>query len=222
MDWDILDSTVDFTDPRGYRYVGISDSWKKLCLDLPCSKRVQVPPVYKERHLATTIDGTPVVIQAWRGNCPKAFRHMPGGIGGEVGIYRQIPGKKIPKVLQIPRIDEFPKVARPLVKKVVSKVIKELVEVVESDVDLWWPFPELEAQIDMTLLHPDRDEVLFHADPSEPVGGYWMSRWMNYGSYEDYKKQRKVPEHAYQYRMEFGVKGKRFRWDAVRSPIREA
>jgi len=62
MDLDILDATVHFTDSRGYRYVGISDSWKKLCLELPDSKRVKIEPVYKQQYLHTTIDGQPVVI----------------------------------------------------------------------------------------------------------------------------------------------------------------
>jgi hypothetical protein len=38
----------------------------------------------------------PRVIQGWRGNCPQLYRELSGGIGGEVGIYRTIPGRQIP------------------------------------------------------------------------------------------------------------------------------
>jgi hypothetical protein len=225
VDPDILDATVQFKDTRGYQYVGMSDSWKRMCLDLPCSKRVKVPPVYKQQSLTTTIDGQEIVIQAWKGNCPKAYREMPGGIGGEVGIYRRIPGKEIPDVLALPRLNDFPANVRPKVKAALSKLIKELVETAESGVDLWWPYPELDAQIEMRLLHPDRDVELFHANPSEAAGGYWMSRWMHYWSYAKYVARelfhlRRVPLNTFDYRMQFSVKGHRFEWGAPSSPIR--
>jgi hypothetical protein len=68
VDLDILDATEHYKDTRGYSYVAISDSWKRLCLDLPDSERVQIPPVYRQQSLQTTIDGKPVVIQVWKGN----------------------------------------------------------------------------------------------------------------------------------------------------------
>ena len=183
MDLDILDATEHYKDDRGYRYVGISDSWKRLCLDLPDSKRVQVPLLYKQQSLHTTIDGVPVVLQAWKGDCPQLYREMPGGIGGEVGIYHSVPGKTIPDELVLPRIDSFPEALRPLVREVASRILKDAVEAAEANVEWWWPFPDLGAEIEMRFVHPDTDEELFHADPSEPAGGYWMSRWMGYGSY---------------------------------------
>jgi len=223
LDPDILDSTVTFTDSRGYHYVGISESWKRMCLHLPCSERVQVPPIYKEQHLATKLDGHDVVIQVWKGNCPKAFREMPGGIGGEVGIYRKIPGKQIPNLLEIPRAGEFPVQIRPFVVAAVSRLLKTLVELVEHGVELWWPFPELEAQIEMKLLHPDNGDEFFTAQP-EPAGGYWMSRWMNYESYDQYiaheSQHRPAVARACDYHMELSVKGHRFRWDEPESEIR--
>lgn len=224
-DPDVLDATVRFKDSRGYQYVGMSDSWKRMCLDLPCSKRVKVPPVYKQQHLTTTIDGEEIVIQAWKGNCPKAYREMPGGIGGEVGMYRRVPGRQIPDVLSLPRVNDFPPSVRPTVTAILSRLIKELVETAESGVDLWWPCPELGAQIEMRFLHPDRDDELFRAEPFEAAGGYWMSRWMSYWSYSKYVARewlhlRKVPTNAHDYRMRLCVKGRHFAWDAHGSPIR--
>jgi hypothetical protein len=224
MDLDILDATVHYRDARGYRFVAISDSWKRMCLDLPDSKRVQIPPVYKQQFLETEIDGQPVVIQAWKGDCPQLYRDLPGGIGGEVGVYHLVPGRTIPDVLQLPRINDFPEPLRPLVSTVVSRVLRDAVGAAEANAEWWWPFPELGAAIEMRLVHPDRDEELFHADPPEPVGGYWMSRWMGYGSYARYSLHetfhgRSVPLHAHEYHMEFIVKGHRFRWDNSDSEI---
>jgi hypothetical protein len=224
MDLDILDATEDSVDARGYHYVAMSASWKRMCLDLPCSKRVQIPLVYKERHLDTTIDGEDVVIQAWRGNCPKTFRGMPGGFGGEVGIYRRMPDRRIPDTLDLPRVKDFPMFTRPIVTAIISRLVKEAVEVAEADVDWWWPYPELDARIDMRFLQPSSNDVFFEADPPEPAGGYWMSRWMHPLSYERYvvhelQDGRIPPVHAYDYPMEFAVKGVRFRWGAVDAPI---
>ena len=210
----MLDSTTSYEDGRGYDYVGMSESWKQLCLALPCSERVVIEPVYKTRWLTTTIGGEEVVIQAWKGHIPKGLRAMPGGIGGEVGIYRRMPGRAIPDILDIPALVMFPPEIQPLVKTVMSRVIGELVAAAEAGVDLWWPFPELDAQIDMWFTNPRTGDDFFTASPSEAAGGYWMSRWMNYGSYVNYiaSEQLRIPVHAYEYVMEFGVKGHRFRW----------
>ena len=217
----MLDAITHYQDGRGYEYVGMSESWKRLCLELPCSERVVIEPVYKTKWITTEIDGNEVVIQTWKGHIPKGLRAMPGGIGGEVGIYRRQPGRKIPELLDIPALSLFPDSAQPFVRNFVSKVLKELVEAAEAGVDLWWPFPELNAQIDMWFVNPKTGDDFFAASPSEPAGGYWMSRWMNYGSYVDYiaSEHLKVPVHAHQYVMQFGVKGKRFTWEDASSEI---
>lgn len=226
MDLDILDATEHYKDSNGYGYVAISESWKRLCLDFPDSERVQIPPVYRQQSLRTTIDGKPVVIQVWKGNCPHAFRELPGGIGGEVGIYQLDPGRAIPHELTLPRIASFPKPLQPLVTRIASRVLKGLVEAAQANVEWWWPYPQLGEQIEMQFLHPDDDRVLFKADPAEPRGGYWMSRWMGYASYARYVLHetfhgRRVPHHAYDYRMQFSIGARKFEWDAPGSAIRE-
>jgi hypothetical protein len=225
LDLDILDSTVHHKDSRGFEYVAISDSWKKMCLDLPCSKRVKIPGLYKQQYLHTKIDGHDCVIQAWKGNCPQGYRELPGGIGGEVGIYRVIPGKQIPDELALPRMDEFPAVVRPVVKKIVSRILKELVETAEHGVEWWWPYPELNAQIEMRLVTPDHRE-LFTAEPIEKAGGYWMSRWMSYDSYARFVAHEALhgnkPLQPYDFHMDLAVGGKWFHWGHPDSPITPA
>jgi len=130
----------------------------------------------------------------------------------------------VPDKLDVPRLESFPKPLRPVVERVVSRILKTLVEGAQANVEWWWPYPALSGDIGMRFLHPDDHRELFHADPQEPAGGYWMSRWMGYGSYARYELHetfhgRKVPAHAYDYRMEFSVKGHRFRWDEPDSPI---
>jgi hypothetical protein len=223
LDLDIFDSTVHHTDQRGYQLVAISDSWKKMCLDLPCSKRVQIPGLYKQQFIHTKINGQNCVIQVWRGHCPQGYREMPGGIGGEVGIYRTIPGKRVPDELALPRMDEFPAIVRPVVKKLVSRLIKDFVETAEAGVEWWWPYPELNVPIEMRLVTPDHKTELFTADPIEKAGGYWMSRWMHYDSYTRFTAHEalhgNLPPNPYDFHMDFAVGGKWFHWGPHDYPI---
>lgn len=43
----MFESIQTYQDSRGLHYVGMSESWKKLCLDIPDSERIQLPPTYK-------------------------------------------------------------------------------------------------------------------------------------------------------------------------------
>jgi hypothetical protein len=227
LDLDIFDSTIHYKDSRGYEFVAISDSWKRMCLDLPCSKRVVIPGLYKQQFLHTQINGQDCVIQAWKGHCPQGYREMPGGIGGEVGIYRTIKGKKVPDELAIPRLEEFPLVVRPVVKMLASRIIKEFVQGAEANAEWWWPHPELNAKIEMRLVSPDHKTELFSAEPFEKAGGYWMSRWMTYDSYARFvahetQHENPPPLHAYDYHMDLQIGDQRFHWGAHDSPIKPA
>jgi len=218
----VLDSVQKYEDARGYHYVGMSKSWKKLCLDLPDSPRVKIPPLYETQWIDTTIAGQPVLIQAWNGDCPHALRGLPGGIGGEVGIYRRDDARQIPDALQIPALAEFPAAWRPEIAKIASALIEHAVGLAEEGVERWWPYPQLNAQIEMSFSHGGRP--FFTADPPEPADGYWMSRWMGYGSYVKYVAHEllhghTVPLRTAEYTMDFTVGGKAFRWDAFDSPI---
>jgi hypothetical protein len=209
---EFLDAVVHLNDPRGYQLTAMSDSWKTMCLDLPCSTGVQVPDLYKQAFWQGPIDGEQVVIQAWKGDCPHAYRELPGGIGGEVGVYRLDATRTIPDHLSLPRVDELPAPVRAIVSDVVSRLLKNFIDLAEVGTPRWWPFPELHEEIQMRLVNPVTGDELLHADPPEPAGGYWLSRWMTYESYDTYRMRYAVPDRAFDYAMEFSVGGQRFTW----------
>jgi hypothetical protein len=221
-----LNVSDTFTDARGFTYSGMSQPWKDLCEALPCSMRVQFPN-YATMANEFTLDGERVVIQAWRGNCPKGFglRQMPGGIGGEVGVYKKDPNRKIPKLLDLP-LDEnvWSPAMRDVIRFLISPVIRLFVGGVQEGTERWFPFRGLNAEIGMTFKNPEaNDETFFSTNTGsgnngpEPRGGYWLSRWMSFRSFNDWKaRQRdqrdKVPMWAVNYTMEFNVGRHRFEW----------
>ncbi len=212
----IVNSTVD-----GYDFIAMSESWKKLCLQLPDSLRVKIPPLYRTQIVEVTIGGQDLVIQAWRGDVLDPVRGLPGGIGGEVGIYKRDPTRTIPKLLDIPDLQLFAPFMRPLVRDAVSVILRDLVDLFDTGADpktdLWWPDP-IDVPIAMTFTNSTTGEQFFDAVP-EPAGGYWMSRWMTYASFGRYAAQHATPTFAYEYRMDFAVGDQRYRWDAVDGPI---
>jgi len=217
----MLDAIENYQDSRGLAFVGMSASWKRLCESLPDSERVQIPPLYKTKWIDTQIHGEDVVIQVWKGSILDPFRGLPGGVGGEVGIYRRDPDRTIPRDLPVPALDEFPEAARPALKVIAETLIRDAVGWVEHGVDLWWPCKTVNAQIEMTLRNPRTGNVFFTADPGEPPGGYWMSRWMTFGSYAEYvvREHLHIPHQAHDYVMEFSVGDRRFRWSSPDSDI---
>lgn len=58
------------------------------------------------------------------------------------------------------------------------------------DEDLWWPFPELGAQLEFTLTNPLNDDVLFAAGPET---SYWLAKWMDDASYKQYARSLGAP-----------------------------
>ena len=217
MGFDPLGLADEFTDSRGYHYVEVSQALKELCLELPDSKNVQVPPLYKQQstRFRRAGDNFDIVIQAWKGDLPSVFPDMPGGIGGEVGVYRTEPGRRIPRILDLPQLEKFPAVLRPMIEKYVSAIIKFAVEKVEAGVPLWWPFPEFNAGMGFRFVHPTNGEVLFTAQ--EPSGGYWNTRWMSYWSFQKYRARELthghgMPAFAYNYNMEINVGSHHWSW----------
>jgi hypothetical protein len=80
-----------------------SGAWKDLCDQLPCTAWLAWPGYYTAAY-ETTIGGTDVVIQCWKGWCQRPIPTVqrlgstrkvsfPGGIGAEVGIYRRDPDR---------------------------------------------------------------------------------------------------------------------------------
>lgn len=224
MGFDPLGLADQFTDDRGYHFVEVSEALKRMCLALPDSRRVQVPPLYKQqstrfRRPGDTFD---IVIQAWKGDLLDPFPAMPGGIGGEVGIYRTDPNRRIPPLLDLPGLDEIPAALRPAVEKYASAIIKDAVELFESGVPLWWPFPEMNVGQGFKLIHPTNGQILFTTQ--EPQGGYWNTRWMTIASFEKYRAHellhgRGLPAFSYNYHMEINVGPFHFRWNDPSSDL---
>src|SRR5664279_332899 len=163
--------TREYNDTRGYKYVETSEWWKQSCSALPTFSEVWWPD-YATAIIEDTVDGQPVVIQLWKGWCQKFLGRddFPGGIGAEVGIYRRIPGRVPPATLP-----HFPPKLSDFILGGVSRVGGE---------HLWWPYPELGTEVTFDLVNPVTSEIFFDAGPEKT---YWMNKWMDPESYEQYR-----------------------------------
>src|SRR5437773_11654840 len=133
-----------------------SEWWKVFCQNFPCFWALQWPG-YSTDVIEATIDGQAVVIQLWKGYCPKFLgisgkSPFPGGTGAEVGIYRRIPGKA-----------RFGALSSLLTGGLFAKMLDALKNF--ADNELWWPFPELGARIEFTLINPVTGRPFLHAGP---------------------------------------------------------
>lgn len=174
---DLVSPTVRYTTPDGWRVNETSESWKELCSRLPCCLALQWPG-YSTTIVEDVIGGVPIVIQLWKGWCPKflGLNAFPGGIGAEVGIYRRMPGR--------PRPAAFPFLPQPLA----SKVLDALATV--ADENLWWPFPELATRLTFRLVHPRTGFELLSAGPET---SYWLAKWMEDASYREFARHLGAP-----------------------------
>jgi hypothetical protein len=193
--------TIELVDGDGYSYVETSERWKALCSSLPCFAALQWPG-YATSVVEDTIDGQPVVIQLWKGWCQKflGLQSFPGGIGAEVGVYRRIPGKLRPTSLPF------------LPSELEAFVLAKLAQV--ADNELWWPAPELNTQLEFTLINPITNQTFFSAGPET---SYWLTRWMNEPSYVRYwfNQGTKVPTLPDGYVLEYRINGRSGRWPAL-------
>jgi hypothetical protein len=190
----IFDPVTPSTDNLGYRYVETSPTWKSLCGVLPSFAALHWPG-YETSVVEDTIGGQAVVIQLWKGRCQRFFglNEFPGGIGAEVGVYRRIPGKQPPGSL-------------PTLPSRIERLVLGLLP--EAGEDLWWPFPELAAQIGFDFVNPDTNAMFFSAGPETT---YWMNRWMIPDSYRQYEAaNRPLPPLAEDYRLNYRINGKSY------------
>jgi hypothetical protein len=201
-----ISPTIKYTDARGYEYVETSGWLKQLCTLLPCFEALQWPD-YASKVVRDVIDGQDVVIQLWKGWCPKVFEDFPGGIGAEVGVYRTVLKRALPASL-------------PLLTPQAAAGLTSIAEL--GDEFLWWPFPELGTTIEFTLTNPVTGQTFFSAGPEIT---YWMNKWMNNGSYAAYKSDQgkrwlelpswwlgnsRTPLLAWNYVLEYTINGKTY------------
>jgi hypothetical protein len=59
---------------------------EELAVPFPCNALMHWPG-YDTEVIDLKLDGRDVVIQLWKGYCPKYMPGLPGGIGAEVGLY---------------------------------------------------------------------------------------------------------------------------------------
>ena len=159
-------------DGNGFKYVETKDPFKNFCANFPCFAALQWPGYATKVIQDKTINGIPVVIQLWKGLCERfpGQDKFPGGYGAEVGIYRKMPGRIRPTSVPF-----LPPAAAALILANVASL---------SDNDLWWAFPELNAQIEFDFINPFTGQPAFHAGPENT---YWMNKWMNEASYSQYR-----------------------------------
>jgi len=210
QDWN--SPTVGYKDNRGYSFDETSESWKQLCASLPCFMALQWPD-YATAKFEVTLKGQPAVIQVWKGWCPKflGLQAFPGGNGGEVGVYKRIPGRVRPTAL--PGIP-------PALASLILTTLGTL-----SDNDIWWPAPELADTIGFSLINPVNNTTFF---TSAAEGTYWNCKWMVDASYSQYQSDQgrrwswlppwfpgnspNTPAFPTGYRMNLEVNGQSFVW----------
>jgi len=193
---DMATPTFASSDGR-YRYVEVAEWLQDVASNLPCSLAMQWPG-YATEIIEDRIDGQDVVIQVWKGWCPTFLNFMPGGMGAEVGVYRRIPGRPRPTEASVgdwlanasesvlSAIFGAVNLAAPTVNTILSRfqvpALKNL-----SDNDLWWPAPELNARLEMTVSNSRTGQPIFTGGP---LTGYWLPKWMINDSYAQYRRDQ--------------------------------
>jgi hypothetical protein len=201
-----LSPTTEFFDADGYRYIETSMEWRLACAPLPCFAALWWPG-YGTTVIEDTIDGRPVIIQLWKGWCQQFLnlKNMPGGIGGEVGVYRRTPGRRIAEAL--------PDLPLPYVNTIRQKIAG----IGEGDLDreLWWPDPDLVTHIELEFINPITQKPVFRIGPEET---YWLAAWMDLPSYHKYADaqpgswpfDKQVPSAAWDYHLKYKINGKTY------------
>jgi hypothetical protein len=200
----VLDS-IENVYEGGYHFITMSKSWRAMCRDMPDSPRVVIPPVYATAWIDLPDDD--LVIQAWKGNCPH-IPGLPGGIGGEVGVYRREPGRKLEAPRVIPEVDKLPVWERPLARRAIRWLLRRAQQIVDEGEQLWWPVEDSREPIAMSFAYDG--QTFFAANQPD---GYWLSRWMTYASYLRFAAaKRHVPAFARDFEMQFSVGAREFIW----------
>lgn len=207
-----LSPTIHSTDSRGFTYTENSPWWKEMCTVFPCCTALCWPG-YATRVWDATIDGQAVVIQAWKGWCPKFLgmftSDFPGGVGLEVGVYRRMPGRQRPTSL-------------PFLPPPFAAFLLGAIAAAAED-GLWWPIPNHDWSLGASFVNPITGKTVFEASPEKT---WWLTKWMNDDSHYRYETQecqypwltpwfpgnRRTPFPADGYTLNFTVNGIPFTW----------
>jgi hypothetical protein len=203
--------TVRYSDAHGYSFDETSESWKDFCLGLPCFMALQWPD-YATAKFEVTLKGQAAVIQVWKGWCQKflGLQDFPGGVGGEVGVYRRVSGRARPTSL--------PGIPQPFADLVLG-LLANL-----PDTAIWWPAPELADSVSFSLTNTVNNTTFFSSVGERT---YWNCKWMEDGSYSTYQRDQGkrwgwlpswwpgnslTPPLAVGYTMNLTVNGQNFSW----------
>jgi hypothetical protein len=207
----IAPPVIQYSDARGYMYNECADWWKQMCTVFPCFLALQWPG-YSTTIVEDKINNQPVVIQLWKGWCPKFLGSnlFPGGIGAEVGIYKRIPGRVRPSALPF-----LPPALATLILSTIGRI---------SDNDLWWPYTDLGTTIEFKFVNPITNQVVF---PAGPQTTWWVTKWMLDGSHSKYQHDQRrwswlplwwpgnsrTPTWPNDYKLDYSINGKSYtRW----------
>jgi hypothetical protein len=230
-------SPAVITRKNGYLYVEVSDWWRDHCAWLPCNRFIDWMG-YATDTVETEIDGTRVLIQCWKGWCPRFLgnripygRAFPGGVGGEVGIYsleREFPWQPLPQAPTAPSIDFLRRRLLPIdfPKSLLLFAERFLRHLRTPDAGRWW-MPDLAAAqrlrkpVSFSLHHPGHAPALIERFSSAT---YWTCQWMQLDHFHRWlaDQVRHSPfaksVEPDEYVMRFQVDGKHFIWEG-KSPI---
>jgi len=191
--------TVSIRDSRGYDYVETAPWWNDMCAEFPCFSALKWPNYRTVVLHNQLIDGERVTIQLWKGNCQKflGLRDFPGGTGGEVGIYRPQPGRRVPNAG-----GALPPGMQAMMR---------LAETLGND-QLWWPHTEFRAPLSFELVNPNNGQVVFGTDTERD--DYWLTRWMNPRSWDRYRRDHRgqLPTWSGALTMRARIAGRTYTW----------
>ena len=153
-------------------------------------------PDYSTKVVDIQIAGKPIVVQLWKGWCQKFLGRsdFPGGIGAEVGLYQREEGRVPPDALEgfPPKISDF-------LLGGLSRVGGE---------HLWWPSPD-GATITFELVNPKTGSAFLSAGAEQT---YWLNKWMDPTSYEQYKRVQPTPVFSAEYSLKYTINGVSYVW----------
>jgi hypothetical protein len=221
------------SDDRGYNYVQVSEWLQDLASHFPCTLAMEWPG-YDTEIIEDRIDGQDIVIQLWKGWCPRAFdANTPGGVGAEVGIYRRMPGRPRPDDSTVSNwltnaantlfrgAFDVLNVLQPAINLGLGLFQTQNLDHLDDE-DLWWPAPDLRTRLESTFINSLTGEPFFHAGP---VTSYWLPKWMNNSSYGRYRNDVGVDKtkdllETTDYWLDYTINGRTYpRWGGgIRQP----